>query len=89
MTGTMIAVAVALIIGGIVGYAVFRYIINGKYNQLMDAAKRDADVIKEKKLLEVKEKFLNKKSELCRGSQEPPDRKHEGQGPHGCGKLYQ
>ncbi|MBA7487656.1 MAG: ribonuclease Y [Prevotella sp.] len=64
MTGTMIAVAVALIIGGIVGYAVFRYIINGKYNQLMDAAKRDADVIKEKKLLEVKEKFLNKKSEL-------------------------
>ena len=60
----MIAVAVALIIGGIVGYAVFRYIINGKYNQLMDAAKRDADVIKEKKLLEVKEKFLNKKSEL-------------------------
>ena len=60
----MIAVAVALIIGGIVGYAVLRYIINGKYNQLMDVAKRDADVIKEKKLLEVKEKFLNKKSEL-------------------------
>lgn len=28
-----------------------------------DAAK-EADVIKEKKLLEVKEKFLNKKSEL-------------------------
>lgn len=64
MTGTIIAVAAALIIGGIVGYVVFRYIINGKYNQLMEAAKRDADVIKEKKLLEVKEKFLNKKSEL-------------------------
>ena len=64
MTGTIIAVAVALITGGIVGYVVFRYIINGKYNQLMEAAKRDADVIKEKKLLEVKEKFLNKKSEL-------------------------
>ena len=64
MTGIIIAVAVALITGGIVGYVVFRYIINGKYNQLMEAAKRDADVIKEKKLLEVKEKFLNKKSEL-------------------------
>lgn len=64
MTGTIIAVAAALIIGGIAGYVVFRYIINGKYNQLMEAAKRDADVIKEKKLLEVKEKFLNKKSEL-------------------------
>lgn len=64
MTGTIIAVVAALITGGIVGYVVFRYIINGKYNQLMEAAKRDADVIKEKKLLEVKEKFLNKKSEL-------------------------
>ena len=64
MTGIIIAVAAALITGGIVGYVVFRYIINGKYNQLMQAAKRDADVIKEKKLLEVKEKFLNKKSEL-------------------------
>lgn len=64
MTGIIIAVAAALIIGGIAGYVVFRYVINGKYNQLMEAAKRDADVIKEKKLLEVKEKFLNKKSEL-------------------------
>ena len=64
MIGTIIAVAVALFVGGIAGYAVFRYVINGKYNQLIESAKRDADVIKEKKLLEVKEKLLNKKSEL-------------------------
>ena len=64
MIGTIIAVAVALFVGGIAGYAVFRYVVNGKYNQLIESAKRDADVIKEKKLLEVKEKFLNKKSEL-------------------------
>ena len=64
MIGTIIAVAVALFGGGIAGYAVFRYVVNGKYNQLIESAKRDADVIKEKKLLEVKEKFLNKKSEL-------------------------
>ena len=64
MIGRIIAVAVALFVGGIAGYAVFRYVINGKYNQLIESAKRDADVIKEKKLLEVKEKFLNKKSEL-------------------------
>ena len=32
--------------------------------QLMDKAEKAAEVIKEKKLLEVKEKFLNKKSEL-------------------------
>ena len=30
----------------------------------MDKARKDAEVVKEKKLLEVKEKFLNKKSEL-------------------------
>ena len=75
----MIAVAVALIIGGIVGYAVFRYIINGKYNQLMDAAKRDADVIKEKKLLEVKEKFLNKKSELEKEVQQRNQQTQQGE----------
>lgn len=40
MTGIIIAVAAALITGGIVGYVVFRYIINGKYNQLMEAAKK-------------------------------------------------
>ena len=46
------------------GYAVFRYVIKGKYNEIIDAATKEADVVKEKKLLEVKEKFLNKKSEL-------------------------
>jgi ribonuclease Y len=54
----------ALIVGGAVGYFIFRYIIKGKYNELMEAAKKDAEVIKEKKLLEVKETFLNKKADL-------------------------
>ena len=43
---------------------VFRYVLNQKYNEKMKDAEKDAEVIKEKKLLEVKEKFLNKKSEL-------------------------
>ncbi|WP_337943265.1 ribonuclease Y [Prevotella sp.] len=55
---------VALIIGGLCGYFVFRYVINGKYKALMDTAQKDAEVLKEKKMLEVKEKFLNKKAEL-------------------------
>ena len=50
--------------GGLCGYFVFRYIINGKYKELMDTAQKDAEVLKEKKMLEVKEKFLNKKAEL-------------------------
>jgi len=46
------------------GFAIFRYILTGKYKDTMDKAEKAAEVIKEKKLLEVKEKFLNKKSEL-------------------------
>ena len=29
---TIIAVLVALVLGGIVGYVIFRYVIKGKYN---------------------------------------------------------
>ncbi len=55
---------VCLIIGGASGYSIFRYLIKGKYNTSIEQAKKEAEVIKEKKLLEVKEKFLNKKAEL-------------------------
>lgn len=60
----IIVAIVALILGGLGGYAIFRYVVKGKYNELVAAADKEAEVIKEKKLLEVKEKFLNKKSEL-------------------------
>ena len=43
---------------------IFRYVMKGKYNEMVAAASKEAEVVKEKKLLEVKEKFLNKKSEL-------------------------
>ena len=64
MIAILITAAVALIVGGLVGYAIFRYIVKGKYNGMIAAAEKEAEVIKEKKLLEVREKFLNKKSEL-------------------------
>jgi len=54
----------ALVLGGVIGYLVYQYVLTGKYNERMAAAEKEAEVIKEKKLLEVKEKFLNKKSEL-------------------------
>ena len=60
----LILIAAALIVGGFCGFMIFRFVVKGKYNEMIDAAKKEADVIKEKKLLEVKEKFLNKKSEL-------------------------
>ena len=64
MIVTIIAALVALVIGGAAGYFIFRYVIKGKYNEMVDAANKEAEVVKEKKLLEVKEKFLNKKAEL-------------------------
>ena len=60
----LLIAAGALALGGVCGYLVFRYVLKGKYQEMIDAAEKQAEVIKEKKLLEVKEKFLNKKSEL-------------------------
>ncbi|MCF0202052.1 MAG: ribonuclease Y [Bacteroidaceae bacterium] len=54
----------ALIVGGLLGYCLFRYVVKGIYNRTIESANQEAEVIKEKKLLEVKEKFLNKKQEL-------------------------
>ena len=60
----LLIAAGALVLGGVGGYLIFRFVLKGKYNEMVDAANKEAEVIKEKKLLEVKEKFLNKKSEL-------------------------
>ncbi len=55
---------VGLLIGVSIGYGLFRYVIKGMYKTRLEEAEHEAEVVKEKKLLEVKEKFLNKKSEL-------------------------
>ena len=64
MTTSIIIGIACLILGAALGYLIFRYFLTGKYNEMVENAKKEADVIKEKKLLEVKEKFLNKKAEL-------------------------
>ena len=64
MIGTIVTVLIALIIGGLIGYAAFRYVITGKYKEIISSAEKEAEVLKEKKLLEVREKFLNQKGEL-------------------------
>ena len=63
MTTIIVTAIVALVIV-VAGYLVSRHLLDGKYRDMMEKAHKEADVIKEKKLLEVKEKFLNKKSEL-------------------------
>ena len=59
-----IFIFIALIAGCGIGYLIFRYVITGRYKQMINDANKEANVIKEKKLLEVKEKFLSKKNEL-------------------------
>nr|WP_302350067.1 ribonuclease Y [uncultured Prevotella sp.] len=70
MVEIIIAALVALILGGAAGFFIFRYVIKGKYNEMIEAANKEAEVVKEKKLLEVKEKFLNKKAELVKEVQQ-------------------
>lgn len=57
-------IVVALIIAGAIEFGALEYVLKSKYKRVLDEAAKEADVIKEKKLLEVKEKFLNKKAEL-------------------------
>ena len=49
MIGIIIAAVVALIIGGLAGYAVFRYVATGKYKELLAAAEKEADPIDTRK----------------------------------------
>ena len=60
-----ICIAVAcLVVGFGLGYAVFNKIITQKKEQIIEDAKIEGEAIKKTKLLEVKEKFLNKKAEM-------------------------
>ena len=64
MLTTVILVVVAFLVGGALSYGFFRYGLKSKYDAIIKEAETEAEVIKKNKLLEVKEKFLNKKSEL-------------------------
>lgn len=63
----VIAIIIAvgcLILGGVLGFCLFRYIVKQKYNQIIKEAEIEAETLKNNKQLEMKEKFLNKKAEL-------------------------
>ncbi len=64
IVNTTILIVIDLVLGGVGGFVLFRYVMTNKYNQMLDKAKKEAEVLKQKKLLEVKEQFLNKKAEL-------------------------
>lgn len=60
----IIVSVIALIIGCIIGYTIFRHVIKAQYNTTIAQAELEAKSIKEKKLLEVKEEFVNRKAQL-------------------------
>ncbi len=69
----------ALLLGGVAGYSIFRYVLKGQYNERMEAAEKEAQVLKEKKELQVKEKFLNKKAELEKEVQQRTQKIQQGE----------
>ena len=65
MQGLQIILPVAgFIIGGVVSHYFYKVALRKKYENTIKEAENEAEVIKKNKLLEVKEKFLNKKAEL-------------------------
>ena len=66
----IISIIAALIIGIGVGYILFRYVIKGMYADMIAAAEKESEVMKRDKLLEVKAKYLNKKNELEKETQQ-------------------
>ena len=61
----MIIVAVAcFLVGGLGTFLLLKYVWKSKGEAILKEAEAEAEVIKKNKLLEVKEKFLNKKADL-------------------------
>ena len=61
---TIAIAAVCFAVGAGLSYLFFRYGLKTKYDNIIKEAETEAEVIKKNKLLEVKEKFLNKKADL-------------------------
>ena len=59
-----IGLAAGAAVGFIGQYLINKFGLKAKRQRIIDDAHKEAEVIKKNKLLEVKEKFLNKKAEL-------------------------
>ncbi len=64
-TVTIVVVSIAcFLVGATASYVLFKHGLRTKYEGILKDAEAEAEVIKKNKLLEVKEKFLNKKADL-------------------------
>ena len=67
MSETVVTIVVSIacfIVGGFASYMFFKHGLKSKYDKILKEAETEAEVIKKNKLLEVKEKFLNKQADL-------------------------
>ena len=64
MVTTIVIAVVCFAVGAGLSYVFFKYGLKTKYDNIIKEAHTEAEVIKKNKLLEVKEKFLNKKADL-------------------------
>ena len=65
-TMTVIIAILCVACGFVVGYTLHKTALKKRCRSILDKAEADGEAIKKNKLLEVKEKFLNKKAELER-----------------------
>ena len=63
-TGNIIAIVAAFVIGCVIAWVISHLILRTRRESLIHEAENEAEVIKQKKLLEVKEKFLHLKADL-------------------------
>ncbi len=64
LTVIIVASIACFVVGGLLSYLMFRFVLKSKAEAILKEAEAEAEVIKKNKLLEVKEKFLNKKADL-------------------------
>ena len=61
---TIIIALVTFIVGGLLVWFVMRILMKSRYDAVIREAEKESEVMKQKKLLEVKEKFLHLKADL-------------------------
>ena len=61
---SIIIALVTFIVGGLLVWFVMRVLMKSRYDAVIREAEKESEVMKQKKLLEVKEKFLHLKADL-------------------------
>ena len=61
---TIIIALVTFVVGGLLVWFVMRVLMKSRYDAVIREAEKESEVMKQKKLLEVKEKFLHLKADL-------------------------